>query len=215
MNWPTIGVIIPTFQRHDIVIRTVELLREYLRYSGRIKIRVSEDGSELPSIPLEDVVVVKGPSRGLGANLNSLLQAVDTLLVLQSDDDNWLTGPLDLDAHVIQLLNDPLSGWIRLQYIANHRLEARLEGWYWHVSWISPELYITSNKVHLKRRDFHDVFGLYPENLNLAETENGFCDQCKRIAENDGHCPEVLVPINLQTETLWRHDAESWQSKGY
>jgi len=215
MNWPTIGVIIPTFQRHEIVKQTVGLLQGNLRYSGEIKIMVSEDGPRLPSIPLDDVMVVKGPSRGLGANLNSLLQAIGTDFVLQSDDDNWLTGPLDLDAHVKQLLDDPLSGWIRLQYIANHILDARLDGWYWHVSWDSPELYITSNKAHLKRRNWHDVFGLYPEGLNLAETENGFCHQCKRIAKGDGRWPQVLVPVNVQTETLWRHVGPSLQGQGY
>jgi hypothetical protein len=214
MNWPALGVLIPTFQRHDIVARTVELLNEHLHYPGRIEIIVSEDGPNLPFIGLDNVRVVKGPGRGLGANLNSLIALGNYDVMLQGDDDNWLTAPLVLDEHVRFLLEEPLAGWIRLQYVANHNFRATLREHYWWIDWDSPELYITSNKVHLKHRRFHAAFGMYPENLNLAETENNFCHQCKRIAKNAGRHAQVLVPVNVQTETLWRHVGDSWQKKG-
>jgi hypothetical protein len=214
--WPTLGVLIPTYRRHEIVAQTVALLRENLCYSGEIEILVSEDGPDLPPVWQDGVRVIAGPGRGLGANLNALLSAsVHCEVLLQSDDDNHLSGPLDLDPHVRTLLQEPLAGWIRLQYVADHHFRATLKGSYWWVDWDSPELYITSNKAHLKHRRFHDTFGMYPEDLNLAETENGFCWQCKDMAALPGVWPQVLVPLDVATESLWQHVGPSWQSKGF
>jgi hypothetical protein len=196
------------------VRHTIELLKENLQYSGLIQYVVSEDGPDLPDISYEHVRVVKGPEKGLGGNLNSLLRT-DCDVVLQMDDDVWLTMHLNLDRHVQALLDDPLAGWIRFRYIADHGFDATLKGSYWWVNWNSVGLYIASNQVHLKRRRFHDVFGFYAESATLALTENGFCAQCKGIARGRNDVPQVLVPLDVMTESGWDHVGDSWQIKGY
>jgi len=180
-----------------------------------VEILVSEDGEGLPPVWQDGVRVVQGPGRGLGANLNSLIQAGGYEVMLQMDDDHHLLGPLELDEHVRFLLAEPLAGWIRLMWVGGHAYRATLRGSYWWVDWDSPDLYIPSNRVHLKHRRFHDVFGLYPEDVKLADTENGFCGGCKEQAKGEGTWPQVLVPLDVMTESLWAHMGESYQAQGY
>jgi glycosyltransferase involved in cell wall biosynthesis len=157
-----------------------------------------------------DITVIPGPNRGLGANLNRLIASTPDDYLFQLDDDHLLLGRLELNRHVIKLRDDQTAGWIRLMGIGYHDYIARLEENYWRIYWQSPEKYIPSNRPHLKHRRFHDHFGLYPEDVSLAETEDGFCDQCK--ARKGG--PAVLVPLDVLTESGWDHVGESWQLKG-
>lgn len=144
-----------------------------------------------------------------------MLEPCEFEVVLQIDDDFWLSGPLDLDRHVETLLNETGAGWIRLMDIVGHNYSARLIGAYWWVDWASPGLYIPSNRAHLKHRRFHDAFGFYPEDKKLADTENEFCQRCKDRAGHSLGWPQVLVPLDVATESLWQHIGPSWQKEGY
>jgi hypothetical protein len=215
LNYPPVGVLIPTFQRHEIVTRTVILLRRHLRYSGRLLIFVAEDGPELPALDVFDVQVSQGPQRGLGGNLNALWQAQDYAICLQMDDDYWLVGELDLDPHVQTLLREPQAGIVRLAGLAGHSYRAELRGAYWWLDWQSPELYLASNRAHLKHRRWQQAFSPYPESVSLAQTEIGYCAQCKALAQTPGDWPQVLAPLDVATESLWWHAGGSWQNRGY
>lgn len=215
MNWPVVGVLIPTFQRHEIMTRTVMLLRRHLRYSGALRIYVSEDGPELPSLAAWDVQVSQGPQRGLGGNLNALWQAQEHDICLQMDDDYWLVGDLDLDPHVQTLLTEPQAGVVRLAGLAGHAYWGKLRGAHWWLDWQSPELYLASNRAHLKHRRWQQAFGTYPESVSLADTENTYCANCKTLAQTPGDWPHVLAPLDVATESLWWHAGGSWQNRGY
>ena len=215
MNWPAVGVLLPTFQRHEIVTRTVILLRRHLRYSGELRLYVSEDGPDLPSLDAWDAQVSRGPQRGLGGNLNALWQVQEHDVCLQMDDDYWLVGELDLDPHVRVLLTEPQAGVVRLAHLAGHSYRAELRGAYWWLDWASPELYLASNRAHLKHRRFTQAFGAYPENVSLAETENSYCAQCQALAQTPGDWPLIFVNDTATTESLWWHAGGSWQNRGY
>ena len=67
------------------------------------------------------VHIVEGPHRGLGANLNMLIQAADSELILQIDDDHYLMKPLDINQYATDLMDlrprpclEGTIGWIRL-----------------------------------------------------------------------------------------------------
>ena len=213
MSFPHISIIIPTYNRPWIVKRIVQGLKRNLRYSGPTHFWIGADGDLSVGKMFAgqyDITVIPGPNNGLGANLNRLIQSTPDDYLFQLDDDHLLLKPLELNRHVIKLRDDETAGWIRLMGVGYHDYIARLEENYWRVYWQSPETYIPSNRPHLKHRRFHDHFGLYPEGVNLAETEDGFCQQCK---DKKGG-PSVLVPLDVSTESGWDHVGESWQLEG-
>ena len=241
MEWPNISVIIPTYNRPEILRQCLNALVDNLSYSGCITYYVGNDGDNI-TIPMDGprffvadrnyLIILDGPRKankpdqGLGANLNMLLGCTTDDFFLQLDDDHILQEKLDLDRHVKFLLENPEAGWIRLMGIANHDYTADLRGNYWRVRWDSAgnySLYITSNRPHLKTRRFHDFFGYYPVNKTLGETEEGFCHQCKHVAAtwedaepHDVIVPQVCIPLNLEpnSESGWAHIGDSWQKQG-
>jgi len=220
MDWPIIGILIPTFNRPTIVARTVELLRANLSYSGEIEYYVSEDSAEtVVDINASDVQVLRGPQRGLGANLNFLLRTCPHTILMQMDDDHHLIASLVLDKLVNHLMNEPDAGWMRLMGVGFHNYRATLNGVYWYVDWESPGIYIPSTRPHIKHRRFIEAYGFYPEGLKLGATEEGYCHQCKNRAIQlrmaSMPAPKVLVPLEVATEDSWLHVGDSYQNYGY
>lgn len=231
MSDKDIVVVIPTYNRPEILGRTIELLMEHLKYEdGRIVYAIGDDSEKFEAIREENVTHVAGPRKGLGANLNSILSvhmAHGYELYLQMDDDHWLTGDLDLTPHARKLREDRTAGWIRLMQIAGHKYTATLDGKYWRIHWDSHELYIPSNRPHLKHWRFHHFYGFYPEGRSLGHTEESFCNQCKdralswRVQDKSkpngppAHPPDVLIPLPDYTENIWDHVGDSWQMKGF
>ena len=220
---PDIAVLIPTYNRPKIVARCVTALMQNLRYSGGIRYYVGVDDDDprdtnaefyyLPGRSL--VTLLPGPKRGLGANLNMLIVETKEELILQLDDDHILARPLNLDRHAEELMTNEKAGWIRLMGVEGHRYEAKLLGRYWKVYWDSQDLYIPSNRPHLKHRRWFDTFPRYPEGLKVGETENEYCRNCKEIAIGLGYyAPHVLVPLDCGSEEGWDHVGESWQKRG-
>lgn len=211
--WPVISVLIPTYDRPWILRKVLEGLKKNLVYSGSIKYYIGFDGDKSIAKMFSgdgDLIAIPGSNRGLGANLNRLIQNATSDYLLQLDDDHLLIKSLKLDSHIRKLRYDETAGWIRLMGIAYHDYVATLEEQYWRIWWKSPEVYITSNRPHLKHKRFHEHFGLYPEDVSLGETETQFCRQCKIL----GQGPNVLVPLDMLTESAWQHIGESWQLKG-
>ncbi len=216
-----IAVVLPTFNRRDLVWETCVRIKSNLITTEDIQFFIGDAGSDDVAAKFKgqpNVTVIRPESRFLGNNLNTLLRAAnqETDIILQMDDDHWLRDPLDVDDH-IKVLRDPLNPvkWIRLMGVAAHSFDARLVGSYWRVRWDSPEVYIPSNRPHLKNISFHAYYGLYPENLKLGETEEGFCHNCIDLGKQDLMAPVVGIPVNLRTETLWDHVGQSWQERGF
>lgn len=210
---PRISVLLPTYERHDVLAQTITLLDRHLVYSGDIRYIVGDDSAIMFTTEAPDVTVLRGPQRGLGANLNTLIRYAGDDLMLQMDDDHHLHAALDLTPHAQALLADERNGWIRLMQVGGHHYRAMLDQQYWRIDWASPELYIPSNRPHLKHPRFHRRYGLYPEGVRLGGTEEGFCHQAKRIALTHGG-PDVLVPLDAVSERGWRHVGQSWQAHG-
>jgi glycosyltransferase involved in cell wall biosynthesis len=213
MAYPPLSVIIPTYNRPWEVKRVIQGLKQNLRYSGKIRYWIGADGNTGAGKMFSgqhDITTLPGPNNGLGANLNRLIATTPDDYLFQLDDDHLLLKTINLDDHIAKLRDDETAGWVRLMGIGYHDYIANLEENYWRIWWQSPELYIPSNRPHLKHRRFHNHFGLYPEGLKLGETEEEFCKQCK--AKKYG--PAVLVPLDVLTEGGWDHIGESWQLKG-
>jgi hypothetical protein len=138
--------------------------------------------------------------------------------LIQMDDDHHLIEPLNLTPHVEKLMKDERAGWVRLMGIAGHNYRLRMDmqpfAHYLIVDWDSPELYVTSNRPHIKKREFVKRYGLYPEGMKLGQTEESYCHQTKAAALKDANPLRVLVPLDVHTESAWAHVGDSWQGKG-
>lgn len=220
--YPLLAVLVPTFNRSSIVQRCLRALDTHLFYRGGVRYYVSVDGFDDTVTCLSDLrfrhplQVLTGPHKGLGGNLNHLIHSTTEPLLFQLDDDHILTRDLDLDKHVRELMTHPQAGWVRLMGVGGHKYRAELRESYWYIAWDSPELYIPSNRPHLKKRSFHDWFGTYPEGVLLWQTEEGFCHQCRDIAQKaPEQVPHVLIPLDSVSEHGWDHIGQSFQLQGY
>ncbi len=240
-----ITVIIPTYNRPDILAETLSGLRRYLRYGmtypEEIKILVSDDSDNRADLHknleygdfFPGTRIIAGPSKGLGANLNFLHSEVDTDIVLQMDDDHVLSRPLEITQYVKDLREGRQSiGWIRLMFgeevdVSNimtyYKFSAKLQGRYWFPAAQVDELYIPSNRPHLKRVDFHspDNYGPYNETVKLGETETDFChryadrhhEMWKEYGDGTRHRGPIYVAIPMCAPPFgtWKHVGVSWQ----
>lgn len=220
---PEVAVIVPTYNRGELLKENLWHLSQNLRYEGHVVVVIGDDSDqdELAFNPLtadcrfQMSYQRNSPRLGLGANLNDLLRRCGCDIVLQGDDDHRLLKPLDITPHVRKLVEDPNAGWVRLMGVGGHRLSASLDETYWKVDWYSSELYITSNRMHLKRwKDWP----LYPEGLKLGHTEESYCHiniDVARLKLSKGIKPlDVLIPLQ-QLEDAWTETGHSWQMEGH
>ncbi|BBH66122.1 glycosyl transferase [Actinoplanes sp. OR16] len=133
MNWPSVGVVIPTRNRPELVRRAIAAVREQ-RYPGDIRIVVVYDQTEpdyllanTDGVPV--LVLTNWRTSGLAGARNTGLLALDTELVaFCDDDDRWL--PDKLRRQVAALLADPDAEFatcaIEVEY--EGRTTARLAG---------------------------------------------------------------------------------------
>jgi hypothetical protein len=90
-------------------------------------------------------------------------------------------------------------------------------GPYWYLDADSPDLYIASNRPHLKLTSFHRIdYGWYHENKTLGKTEESFCHQYKDVRRKSDwkDKPWVVVPMVGLAWDQWLHVGESWQKEG-
>ena len=234
-------VIIPTYNRPEILRRTVDLLTTNLAYfcdeDGRtvepdVHIYIGNDGDELDVSDFMnhrgEIRIYKGPGLGLGANLNMLLSKVETPLVMQLDDDHQLVDTLDITLYARDLLNVNLNiGWIRLflgeeqdvySLKTYYKFQAANHGPYWFLDVEGRELYLASNRPHIKRLSFHHNYGMYDQNVSLGQTEVRWCKNYKYMRREFSEwiaLPWVVIPMFGLNLGQWQHVGKSWQKEGF
>ena len=234
----SITVLIPTYNRPETVMKTVDLLNTNLVFDGSVRILIGDDGDEkhaVLSFPYHsrsgrwpsNVTVLDSPKRGLGSNLNFLLANAKSDVVLQMDDDHWLVESLDVNQYYDDLVYGHIGiGWIRLflgereDYYGNqagyYKFTAKNVGPYWYLMPRTTELYIPSNRPHLKLKAFHEMYGYYLEDIKLGHTEEAFCHQFE-----DGFMKQgsdklwVTIPFFGLAMNQWKHVGNSWQKEGF
>lgn len=211
-----LGILIPTFNRASIVVETVRLIRQHILSPLPYEFYVGCDGTDdTPARLHGDAVIFPGATGSLGANLNRLISAArddGCMYLWQQDDDHQPIADVNLFPHIALMESDPRAGWVRMMGVGAHHYVADLIESYWYVRWDSPEMYITSNRPHVKRADWVDTFGWYPEGVRLGLTEEGYCHQCRNLGIAGG-VPRVVVPLT-HNERDWNHTGESLQLKG-
>lgn len=209
MTWPPLAIVIPTWNRRDVLLETIHRLGKHLDYTGPRHLIIADDGSDdgtataIQCIP--GATIVTSRRVGMGANTNAGLRAAFALskYVLQLQDDMHLLHHFDLHPHVARLRDDPTAGFVRLWGVGGHKYTATLDESHWRIDWQSTELYIPSDRPHVKHWRFHNHFGFYPEGLRTDQTEDAFCHQCKDRAVTGA--PSVLIPHGVDVERNFEH----------
>ena len=116
MNWPSVGVVIPTRNRPELVRKAIAAVRDQ-RYPGELKVLVIYDqtepdyllassSSEAGSVPV--LVLTNWRTSGLAGARNTGVLALDTdFVAFCDDDDQW--RPDKLRRQVAALLAEPDS----------------------------------------------------------------------------------------------------------
>ena len=223
MDWPQLGIVIPTYNRRETLRNTIHATQNHLYYQSRYRFFIADDGSDdgtqdMLRDEFPHVALVQSLREGLGANTNRGLQSAFQYsdYILQFQDDMQMLVTIDLHPHVELLMNEQTCGFVRLWGVGGHKYEGALEGNYWRVYWHSPDLFIPSDRPHVKHKRFHDHFGYYPEGRKTADTEQAWCHQCKDVAGKNGVRLDVFVPQNQLTESTWEHVewGNRWRDKG-
>jgi glycosyltransferase involved in cell wall biosynthesis len=226
-DWPTVAVLIPTFNRGELLAENLKYMSENLLYKGEVKVIVGDDSDsdELAFNPEKADCRFPisyerhAPRLGLGGNLNWLHGVTECEIGIALDDDHRLVKSLDITPYVRRLLEDSTAGWIRLMGTDSHKLKAQLEGGFWRVSWLSDELYIASYRAHLfKIKKWGEMYGPYPVTRFIGECEEQFNHICIDIARQritmGQPTLDVLVPLSAP-ESCWSETGHSFQLQGY
>lgn len=226
-EWPTVAVLIPTFNRGELLIENLKYMSQNLKYAGEVKVIVGDDSDndQLSFDPKKADCRFHidyerhTPRLGLGGNLNWLHAVTDCSVGLQQDDDHRIVRPLDITPYVERLMSDTTAGRIRLMGVGGHKLRASLEGKFWRCDWQSPELYIASNRASLvKLREWDRMYGPYQLTKFIGECEEKYNHTCIDIAReriaNGLATLDVLVPLSAP-EDCWSETGHSFQLQGY
>lgn len=234
--WPTVAILVPTFNRAGVCVRTVELLLTNLKYSGELQVFVGCDGSDntpqllaewaMQSGNAQRVTILAQPSGGIGANFNRLATMAhqETDFLISLDDDHHLVAPINLDRHVAKLRDDMTAGWIHLlleavgdEHFDPYKFTAVLDkDHYWRIDWACPERFVMSFRPHLFHWRFIEVMGLLAEGLKTGETEYEYATRTKTRG-NQFAGVDVLVPFVGYGRDHWHHNAAdfSWNQRGF
>ena len=189
MNVPRVSVIFVTYNRAHTLVATVKSLIARLAYPRTdLELIVCDDASDAHNrdiaqrLPVDHVLTAKR-NQGLGANTNKGIRAATGDFILQLQDDWLFVGDPQFLAKSIAVLErfpdvsmvtfrerpelgvaetrqmgDDLIDIIEPKLDANGRLAQVSDGTY-------------TDNPHVKRRDFHDIFGLYAEGIPMTKME--------------------------------------------
>ncbi len=207
MSWPTICVMLLTYDRLDYAIRTVKGLQKHLQYSGSWALHVADDGS--PEGYLDQLTNACGAlftktnseRRGYGASYNLATQIVHPIypITLPIEDDWELLRPLDLDPLVTILQEDEGVDCIRLGYIGyTQELRGKFiwsEATKQNLLLLdpkSPEHHVWAGHPRLETTERQRRVGSWPEEVDPGMTEFS-------VAHNEEARKGVVWPLDLLT----------------
>lgn len=216
-EYPPIMALIVTYRRLSLAIRTIQSVKEQVRYPGQIGFHIADDGSGEEYIarlrdeigPDYHVTATNARRGGVGRNMNMGIQACleRADMWLHLEDDWVLPIPLDLEPCVRLLEQDPTVGMVRLGCISagvrGRVFGARNRAW-WRLE-RGSDTYIFVGNPSLRHRRFYDTYGPYPEGLLPGETELSYCGQ---FSVRQG--PDIVWPAWLNTREMFQHIGDGW-----
>lgn len=187
MDAPPVYIVLTTYNRTSLAIRTIDGIKENLIYPNYGWI-ICDDGS--PPEHMEAVLAAvgtdhyvftyNGERRGVGHNMNwalAKLRTMDVSLCLMNEGDWLLENPFDLSPYVNLLTNRTEIGMCRMGYLSAG-LNANVisaEGKLWLKFVQQGAQYIYAGHASLRHLRLHDKVGMFAEGLAPGATELDFC----------------------------------------
>ena len=211
-----IVIVLQTWERTDVAMRTIVAARRFLRYGGSLSWYVADDGSKpehlracLDTLMGANLAGWHSQRRGYGGNSNAAWLAADQIgaLTFFLEDDWELREPLDLYPYAALLMEREEIGMVRL---GNLNLDVRGRTWghdgrlYWTLDH-EPHLEGTpvfTGHPSLRHRRYREAYGRYPEGLTPGETELAYAYQF-RIGPHSG--PGIVWPADYPANGLFSH----------
>jgi len=210
-----IVVILQTYKRTDVALRTIQAAHRHLRYPD-LRWYVADDGS--PAEHFEAVIgaldalgaVAAGAHterRGYGANCNAAWDAADCqgALTFWLEDDWELTQPFDLYAYAALLMEREDIGMVRLGYL-NAGIKGQCIGHnhalYWALDRQPVEDWqcVFTGHPSLRHRRYRQSYGDYPTDLAPGETELMYA-----YSYRIGSGPAIVWPASYPETGLFAH----------
>ena len=206
-----ITIILQTYRRTDVALRTIAAARKYLRYDD-LRWYVADDGSD--DRHLDAVLTAASPlagyhseRRGYGGNSNAAWTAADAIgaLTFWLEDDWELHAPLDLYPYAATLMEREDIGMVRLGYLnTGIRAQTIAHGYllYWSLEHIPAEDWqcIFTGHPSLRHTRYRAAYGDYPLGLSPGDTELAYAYQY-RI----GSGPSIVWPCAYPPQGMFGH----------
>jgi hypothetical protein len=208
-----ITIVLQTFKRTDVALRTIVAARQYLHYPD-LYWYVADDGS--PREHVDAVIEALGDApiiglhterRGYGANANTAWGAANqhSALTFWLEDDWELSTPLDLYPYAALLMERDDIGMARLGYLnPGIRAECVSHGGalYWKLDHEPAEHWQLAFTGHpsLRHRRYRQAYGDYPTGLGPGDTELGYAYQYRTRSG-----PAIVWPAAYPPNGLFSH----------
>lgn len=206
-----ITIILQTYKRTDVALRTIAAARQHLHYPN-LYWYVADDGS--PSAHMDAVMGAVGYTvgyhserRGYGANANVAWHEANKVgaLTLWLEDDWELRAPLDLYAYAALLMEREDIGMVRLGYLnpgIKGQTIAHGASLYWALDHQPVEDWqcVFTGHPSLRHRRYREAYGDYPTGLHPGETELAYAYQY-RI----GSGPSIVWPADYPQSGVFAH----------
>lgn len=209
-------VILQTFERTDVALRTIAAARANLRYPD-LRWYIADDSrntehGEVVRAALQGLHVIGGhhlPGATYGENTNKAIRAAEqeSDLLLFLEDDWELRQPLDIWPYAALLMESAEIGMVRLGCL---NLDIRGRTWahgglvYWKLDH-EPHLEGTpvfTGHPSLRHRRYRECYGWYPTGLTPGDTELAYAWQF-RVGPQDG--PGIVWPADYPTMGYFGH----------
>lgn len=210
-----IVIILQTYRRTDVALRTVAAARAFLRYP-ELYWYVADDGS--PAAHVDAVLAALGDAsvagwhtqrRGYGGNANAAWDVAGKVgaLTLWLEDDWELRAPLDLYPYAALLMEREDVAMVRLGYLnPGLRAQSIAHGPHHQMYWAfdrepahGHEIVFTGHPS-LRHRRYREAYGDYPTRLPPGETELAYAYRF-RI----GSGPAIVWPADYPPGGMFHH----------
>lgn len=205
MEISPIWILLTTYTRTDIAIKTIRGIKDNFQYSN-IGWCITDDstgGEHIQKLKNEiggsySIVVYDNEKHlGVGHNMNWGLRKIWEMgadLVLRLEDDWLLEKPFDPTSCVNLLMNNADMGMIRLGYLS-YGLQADLisrEDRLWWAFRNTGYTYTYAGHAALVHKRFHQAVGMYSEGLRPGDNELDFCAKFNATV----NAPKIVWPAD-------------------
>lgn len=213
MIYPPVTIILLTYERTNVAMRTVASIGLHLRYRGDILWYVADDGSRTEHYEALTQLIdsfsdkrigfhtIPGGTYGENASKGWHVALDNSDIALFLEDDWELTRELDITPYVDLLLNESRIGMVRMGYL-NLNMRGYVFGHAGKLFWEldrTADPYVCTGHPCLRHRRFREAYGAIPAGLNPGETELAYALQYRDAL----YGPEIVWPAELGEGTNW------------